>query len=158
MARTSTFGYTNTDTNEATMNSYALNVPSNYALLEDEPNQVIIDNKTAPLDQQELITYMAKPVNSVNTRATIQHPSGIKGGIQYVVKVEEVLSTVSTEDENFRVDEPITAYLTVRHPKSGNITSSTITTVVERLLSACRTDSGDWRWDDLMRSAIKPTE
>lgn len=54
------------------------------------------------------------------------------------------------------MDEPVVAYLTIRHQKSGNVTPAIIADVVSRVIGACMRTNGTWRFDDLMRSALSP--
>lgn len=158
MAKTSTFGFTNCDTTTRSYDDCTLGVTTNYALLSDEPTQVIFDNKCAPLDQQEIITYQARVLPRVNTSSNLvnNYPSQLSGGMQYVIKVEELLSTKDTT-AGTRIDEPIVMYLTVKHPRSGNISASALTTVFNRLKGAIIKADGTYRWDELMRLSLKPT-
>lgn len=158
MAINSKFGFTNTVVSEAKVSPIKLGMTTNYALTEDEPTSCVLSNVTAPIDQGELISYKCQSVKNVSTSQDILYPNKVQAGIQYVVKVEDILSTTSDTDPTFRVDTPIVAYLTIRHPKDGAITSDMIATVVARLLGACRKDDGTWRFDDLMRSSLRPTE
>jgi hypothetical protein len=153
---TSSFGFSNKTVSENAIAPVAIGVTSNYAKIEDEPTAVVLSNRTCPLDQGELVTYRVNDVNKVSTSQTIQNPSRVRNGVQYVAKVEEILRTTDN-DGNIICDEPIVAYLTIRHQKSGNITAAIITEVVTRLLGAIQKADGSYRWDDLMRSAIVPT-
>lgn len=159
MAITSTFGYTNTSTTSRAYDDYTLGITTNYGLKEDEPDRVIVDNNRAPMDQAEIVTYQGMPIPRVNTTKYLvnNHPSGIPGGVQYVIKVEELLSTRDSATGS-RIDEPIVMYLTVKHPRSGNITSTIITEVFNRLKGALMLSDGTYRWDDLMRLSMKPTQ
>jgi hypothetical protein len=159
MAKQSTFGFTNVDTTQRSYNDYTLGVTTNYALLSDEPTQVILDNKCAPLDQQEIITYQARVLPRVNTSSYLinNYPTKLDGGMQYVIKVEELLSTTDNT-LGTRIDEPIVMYLTVKHPRSGNISASALTTVFNRLKGAILKSDGTYRWDELMRLSLKPTD
>lgn len=157
MAKTSSFGFTNkTASSKVTITPVDLLVCDNYALKEDEPTSVVEDNKTCPLDQPEMIHYICRDIPQVNSSIVNQYPAPVKNGVQYIVTVEELLST-RDDSIGYRVDDPIVASLTIRHTKSGNITSNDIQTVVSRLLGACYKTDGTSRFDDLMRSALKPS-
>jgi len=156
MARVSAFGFTNTTPGSNTVTPIALGLTSNYALADEDANNAILNNKTAPIDAEELITFRSRSIAQVNTDLNIQYPSPVKGGIQYQVQVEDVLTTTDTADASFRVDEPIVALLTIRHPKSGNIGSTQIAAVMNRLLGCIMKSDGTWRFDDLMRGAERP--
>lgn len=157
MALTSSFGFTNNAASTKPMTPTNLKVVDVYALKADEPTQVTLDNKTCPLDKGEVLNYMCTDLKRVSTAVDIQHPAEVTTGVQYVIKLDEVLTTTSDSDSEYRVDEPVVAYLTIRHQKSGNITNDLIGQVVTRLIGACRREDGSWRFDDLMRSALKPT-
>lgn len=156
MAKMTTFSFTNTSESEVTLKPIALGLISNYALVTDEPSEVRLDNKTAPLDQGEIVSFKAREIPKVATSLKNYYPAPVTTGIQYVIEVEEMLTTTVDSDATYRVDEPITAYLTIRHPKSGNITQAHITEVLQRLIGACLDDEGNWRFEELMRSALKP--
>jgi hypothetical protein len=156
MAKTSTFGFTNTAAGSHDITPPALGLTSNYALAEEDANNAILNNKTAPIDAEEIVTFRSRGIAQVNTDLNIQYPSKVKSGIQYQVQVEDVLMTTDSDDASFRVDEPIVALLTIRHPKSGNINSQIVGTVVNRLLACLMKADGTWRFDDLMRGAERP--
>lgn len=157
MAKTTNFGFSNNTASATTISPIALGLMTNYALVTDEPSEVRLDNKTAPLDQGEIVSFKSREIPKVATSLKNYYPAPVTTGIQYVVEVEEMLTTTVDSDATYRVDEPITAYLTIRHPKSGNITQDHIVQVIQRLVGACLNDSGEWRFEELMRSALKPT-
>jgi hypothetical protein len=134
---------------------YALGLTTNYAVVTDEPQEVLLDNRTAPLDQQELISFRFRKIGSVNSELNIQNPSPVKAGVQYAVQIEE---TVREQlGDNTYVDHPVVMYLTVRHHLSGAITASVLQETFERLLSALRRESDNsYRFEDLVRGALRP--
>lgn len=158
MSLTSSFGFTNVVVSGHTVAPIDIGPVTNYALKQDEPTSVVMDNKTCPLDQGELLTYKCQDIPKVTTSQLIHNPAKVAAGVQYVIKLEEILRTTSSTDSSFIVDEPVVAYLVVRHQKSGNITSDIVSGIAERLLGACRKEDGTWRFDELMRSALKPVE
>lgn len=158
MANTSKFGYTNTDKLTATTSMVDMKMHSLYAKVEDEPTSAVMSNKTCPLDQGELITYRAQPVDRVSSSQKIQFPAQQRNGVQYVIKCEEILRTTDA-DGKVIMDEPVVAYLTIRHQTTSNITDALITEVVSRVLGAAYDKTaGCYRWGDLMRSALVPVE
>lgn len=156
MALTSAFRFTNTSDGTQKITQKAIGITTNYASIQEDASTAVLNNKTAPIDAEEIVTYRSKSIPKVDTDLNIQYPSPVKAGIQYQIMVEDTLSTTDSADPTFRVDEPIVAQLTIRHPKSGNITSNIIGSVVVRLLSAAMKADGTWRFDDLMRGAEKP--
>lgn len=158
MAKSSKFGFTNTTAStKVTITPIDVKVVDNYALKEDEPTRVVEDNKTCPLDQPEVVSFMCRDIPHVNTSIVNQYPAPVSNGVQYIISLEEILSTTDDTVPGYRVDDPIVASLTIRHPKSGNITANHIQTVLNRLLGMCYKTDGTSRFDDLMRSALKPS-
>lgn len=138
-----------------TTQEYTLGLTSNYAIVTDEPNMVLLDNRTSSLDQQELLSFRYRKIGSVNTDLNIQNPSPVKGGVQYAVQLEEVVR--ETLGDGTVIDHPIVMYLTVRHHLSGAITSAALAETLERLLSSLRRESDNsYRFDDLVRGALRP--
>lgn len=156
MSKVSAFGFTNATAGSNTLTPLALGLTTNYAVKADTATEAVLNNKTAPIDVEELVSYRSRDIQTVNTNLNIQYPSPVKSGIQYQIAVEDTLSTTDTVDADFRVDEPIVMTLTVRHPKSGNIGNTQVATVFTRLISALMKTDGTWRFDDLMRSAERP--
>lgn len=155
----SEFKYTNvTNLTTNTVTGYALGLVSNYAVVKDEPDEVILENKTTPLDCEEIITYRGRKIPKVSTSLTVANPAPVKAGVQYQIQVEECLRTTDDTDPDLIIDEPIVAYLTIRHPKSGHITTNVIEKVLKRLLSAIYRDDASSRLDDIMRLALRPTK
>lgn len=157
MSKQSSFGFTNTDVGQNTVTPLDLGLTGNYATTTEAANQAVLNNKTAPIDLQEVISFRSEDIANLKANAVnIQYPSPVKQGVQYSVMVTDTLSTTDTSDASFRVDEPIQVTLSFRHPKSGNITSSQVSTVFLRAISALMKEDGTWRFDDLMRGAEKP--
>jgi hypothetical protein len=156
MAKTSSFGYQNADASTQTVALKSLHLTSNYALTAEDANNAVLSNRTAPIDAEELVTFRTRNIASVNTDLNIQNPSKVKSGIQYQVQLEDTLVTTDTDDASFRVDEPVVALLTIRHPRSGNITEAHIGEIFVRLISSLMKEDGSWRFADLMRGAERP--
>lgn len=142
-----------------------INPLQNYALVEDEPNSCSLTNTATPLDLGEKLTYGCREIPEVACGLRNQHPTKTKGGVQYQVKLETLLSVTDSNDSTYREDLPIVAYLTIRHPRSGAIKTSDVNEVVARMLSAAWKGTTDAngnnhnqsRFGDLMRSALRPT-
>lgn len=156
MAKVSQFGFTNTTDSANSITMKALGLTSNYALTEEDATNAILSNTTAPLDAEEIVTFRTRKINQVNTDLVIQNPPKVSSGVQYQVQLEDVLVTTDSADPSFRVDEPIVALLTIRHPKSANFTDANVATIVTRLVSCLMKSDGTWRFSDLMRGAERP--
>lgn len=156
MAKTSAFMYTNTTASTHDITPVLLGVTTNYALSTDKADEAVLNNKTAPIDAMEIISYRSRDIAKINHGLNLQNPSPVKGGIQYGAQVEETLVTTDTSDASFRLDEPIVVSITIRHPKSGNIGNPQVGEAVNRAVSALKRSDGTWRFDDLMRGAERP--
>jgi hypothetical protein len=156
MARTSSFGFTNTTAGSNTVTPLKLGLTSNYALARDNDDVVDLNNKTAPISQEELITFRSRKVKDIPTQITVNNPAPVKEGIEYGIKLEEILQTVDSGDASFVVDDPITCTVTFRHKRSGYVTNQHVATVFLRAISSLMKEDGTWRFDDLMRSAERP--
>jgi hypothetical protein len=156
MSKVSSFGFTNSTASTNLVTPQELGLASNYALMSDQADVVTLNNKTAPIDQEEIISYRSRVTGNVNSNLNIQYPAPVKSGIEYSIRIDELLSTTDTADPDFRIDEPIVCTIAFRHPRSGNITNAIVAQVMTRAISSLRRADGTWRFDDLMRSAERP--
>lgn len=150
-----TFGFTNKTASTHTITPVNIDPVSVYAKTEDTATSCALKNKTAPLSQGELLSYQCTEINSVSTKQNIVNPAKTTAGVQYIVRLDEILRTTDPNGD-YIVDEPIVMYLTVRHPNSSYITASHIAEVFTRLCGALQRDDGTYRFDDLMLSALAP--
>lgn len=154
---TSSFAFTNKTAGQ-TVGTTAIGITSNYAKTSDEPTEATLSNKTASLDQGEIITYRCRDIQQVSTNQQVLYPARVLNGVEFGARVDELLRTTD-EAGNIICDEPVVATLTIKCPKSSNIKSDVITEVVTRLLGACYDQTAKkYRWDDLMRSSLVPTQ
>lgn len=155
MPYTKSYGFTNNDDNTHYVSPKKLGLVTNYAKLQDSPDACVMTNKTSPLDQGELVTIRYQKLEKVSTSQDLAHPMPERAGVQYVYKVEDILRVT---DENGVVvsDEPIIAYLTIRHQRTGNVDKQAIMQVVQRVLGVCISDEGTSRFEDTMRGDCSP--
>lgn len=156
MAKTSNFQFTNTSELGTAVTPISLGLVSNYAVTAETANSSTLSNKTAPLDAEEIILFRSRYIPQVETQLSVQNPSKVKGGVQYTAQLEDVLVTTDDTDASFRIDDPMVVNLTIRHPRSGNITSAHVQTLIKRLLGSLIKSDGSWRFDDLIRGAERP--
>lgn len=156
MSTTSSFSFTNT-TAGGTVSTTAIAVGSNYGKVLDSAEEVRVNNKTCALDQSEMISYRCRDLNTVNGLVKPVYPARVTNGIEFGVRVDELLRTVDANGIAL-CDEPIVATLSFKTPKSSHITDAVVTQVFERLLGACYDQTGKkYIWNDLMRSVLDPT-
>lgn len=157
MAITTEFKFTNkTATTHKAVSLLNMGETSNYALIEDEPTVTKLSNKTAPVDQGEVITYRGKYIPTVNTDLRLPNGQKISSAVQYQIKLDADCVSTDSSDLTWRQDDPVVCYLTIMHPVSGYVTNAIVGEAVTRLISACQREDGTWRFDDLMRNALKP--
>lgn len=152
----SSFGFKNSETG-ATVPTTNVKLVDNYARIMDEPTEARLNNLTAPVDQGELVTLRCRKVARVATEQQIMYPARIEAGVEYGIRIDEILRTV---DPTGRIvcDEPIVASITIKHPLSSNISDEIVTQVFNRLLGCCYDQTNTkYRWSDLMRQALLPT-
>lgn len=160
MAITSAFKYTNTTaTTGKSVSLYDMSETTNYALVQDEPTRVELNNVTTPINAGEILSYRCKKVPTVRTNLEMPKNTTLTNkGIQYAIQLEADLVTTDSADPTYRQDDPVVMYLTVTHPLSGYVSDALLGQHLSRLISACQKEDGTWRFSELMRSALKPTE
>jgi hypothetical protein len=156
MAKVSNFTYSNTTDSSHTIAPKLLGLVSNYSLTGDVADVVTLNNKTADIDSEEIVQIRSRYAEKVNNLVNVMYPAPVAKPIEYSVRLEDILKVTDTADASFRVDEPISCTIAIRHNKSGNITNAIVAAVVVRALSAFVKADGTWRFDDLMRSAERP--
>lgn len=153
----STFAFTNTEEGGA-ITSQKLSMVTNYTKTSDEPTEATYNNRTCPVDQSEIISYRCSDIAQVNTVQQVMYPARVLNGVSFGVRLDELLRT--TDDAgNIVCDEPIVATLTIKCPKSSNMTYNIINTVFLRLIGSLYDETtGQMRWNDLIRSGLTPVE
>lgn len=161
MAITKTWGYSE-DVKKTSAQKYLSKIApaTAFGLLNDSADSCCLINDLSSVDLGEKLTYSCRSIPTVASGLSNSYPGRVQDGVQYQIKLDEQLSLQSSDDPTYREDIPITAYLTIRHPRNGNITNGDIETIVLRVLSACYKGTGTEitpRFGDLMKSALKPT-
>lgn len=155
MALSSSFGFTDEAT-DINVKPSELLVVSGFGTKVDDPEEYSCTNKECPVDQQELVTFQCKEVKNIASKLVNQFPPEVKGGVQYVVRLDELLKTTSSTDDTWRVDDPIVMYLTIRHPLTNRITPTHLSTCLKRLMGSMLDGTGAFRFTELMKSALRP--
>lgn len=150
----SAFGFTNTSANTHPATPVLIKPVTVYGKKEDTPTSCRLVNKTTPSTQGEILSYQCTNIKTVNTVQTVRNPAPISDGVQYIVRLDEILRT--TYADGTLLDEPIVVSLSIRHQMSDNVTNDLVSQCVLRLLGACMRTDGTYRFDDLMRSVLAP--
>lgn len=159
MSIVKTWGYDTNTAADTAITPSSVNPVSDFALIIDEPTECRLQHQQA-VDNVEQISYQCKDIPSVLTTAKSVHPTPVKTGVQYTVRLDEQLKLTSSDDPTYAETVPVVAMLVIRHPKNANITVSDIETVHKRLVGASYKEvSGtvSSRFGDLMQSALRPT-
>lgn len=156
MAKSSSYQFSNTTASTHPVTPKVLGVTTNYALQGDAADVVTLNNKTAPIDAEEVIQYRSRTLEKPNWLVPVLNPPKVMRTIEYSTRIDAILTTTDSSDASFRVDEPITCSISIRHPKSGNFTNALVAEMFVRSISTLLRSDGTWRFDDLMRSAERP--
>lgn len=159
MALVKSFGFTNTKVNEnvTVLKPVDINPVTDYAERVNSSDDCQYVNNSSPIDQSEVISFKTADLKQVNQPQTNLYPPTVPAATQFVVKVDELLSVTDDNNADYRVDLPISAYLTVRFNKSGQISADDLQVVVNRLIGMMYKDDGSSRIPELMRQCIRPT-
>lgn len=153
MAKTTSWGFTNTSQLTTGIKPNVLNLFSEYSRKELGDGQTAYINLTSPNETMERITVKAKEIPNVKIAKNIAYPAKVQTGCQYSVQVEDILSTTDSADPAYRVDEPLAITLTIRHAQSSNITSAHVEAAVCRALGALYYADGSSRIPRLCRQS-----
>lgn len=126
-----------------------------YATREDEPQSCTIVNTTTPIDQPEVLTFQCGTLKRVPSKIVNQYPAPVETGVQYGVRLDELLRVTSDGGEEM-FDLPMTATITFRHPSNAAITAGTVELMLSRLIGALYKSDTETRINDMMRMAIRP--
>lgn len=157
MAISSTFSFTNnTEMSNVTVKPVDLKPTTLYGVTEDTATSCCLANKTCKSGRRELLSYQGTDIPKVSTRNTILNPGKVTSGRNVIVRLDEVLTT---EDGNGAViqDDPIVLMLQIRTTNSPYVSADHISQCFKRLVGACMTEDGAFRFNDLLMSALRPT-
>lgn len=163
MAITGKFSYTNNELTGEAIQPVVVDPLSNYALIEDEPNRCVMQNRTGEVDQIERLIYQKGDVKNVPLSFPNPNASSTAANTQYGIKLESLYRKSSSTDDTYIVDDAVTVALTIKHPNDKAITPDVVYTVIQRLLGSLygpdkSIESIKSRLDDLRRGALKPTK
>lgn len=164
MASTTTFGYTDTVQTPKNIAVPDLSYVQDFAIVRDTPDEVILTNRTCPIDQPETIRFGYQGIANVyaNTGIDPAYTSVTKRGVSLVLQVNDILRVTEQSADGgttlSTVDLPISSHLVVRAPLNQYVTSNLVMQVVKRAISSLfatgKTD--DSRLNALLRHALAP--
>lgn len=152
---TSSLGFTNDTPNAGTMPYPGIALSTSYGTILNGADEVRLRNATGPVDQREVLSYRARDIKSVNTVNKIYYPSRVQSGVEFGVRLDEVLRT---KDSNGFIicDEPIVLSISFKAPLSSNMSNDILTTIFERAYAAVLDESGKPDWLGIMTGALNP--
>lgn len=165
MAVTTSFGYVDTNTTPKNLAIPDLSYVKDFAVTKDDADEVIITNRTSPIDQPETFRFGYQSVANVYTNTGIDpsYMSVTKRGVSLVAQVNDILRVTCENSENSCnmsiIDLPLTAHVVVKVPLSQYITADTVQTVVNRAIASLYDtgSTGTTRLDAMLRHALMPT-
>lgn len=146
----------NTESQSNSLNGISLALKDNYVLKKEDPDEVIIGNTTAALDQPENISYRFQNIEHVTGPVKLAYPAPNNSGVKYNVRIDNILR--ETLESGTIIDHPISIQLTVMHELSSAITNDIIKAEFQRLMGAIWNDTASkYRFMEMARGAIQPT-
>lgn len=137
-----------------------LGLVTNYALILEDPGHVQIENKTAPIDCPEALTFKGMFTQNPSSELSFKPKASVAGPeaySQFLVKLDAVASTIDDTTNVVVEQNVVSAYLVVRAPRTAAISDADVRTIVDRLYQATKHDDGTDRIPDLRRLSLRPT-
>lgn len=158
MAITANWGFTNNTDSTHVVTPKVMDTASSFAVVTDDPGKCVLKNTTCPIDQVEVLTYMASDIATVNQTDKNLYPPRVQDGRAVTVKLEDKLRLSSSVDDTFIVDLPGSVNVTWRFTKSKYMTAEHLLLLFQRLAGAIQDDlnSGSSRLGDLMMMQLNP--
>lgn len=157
-------GYQDTPISGVTVLNYKrglVNFGSDFNLIVDEPEEVILTNITSPLDRPEKFRFGYSQLKDIykgtEIHPNVQAPS--KRGVSVLVQLTNTISEIDTTT-NSRVDLPMSAHIVLKFPASKEVTAALVEEQIGRLLSGMY-ETGSLthtRLNSMMRGSLLPKD
>lgn len=165
MSKSISYGYVDTPipgVGELSLPRAVVNFSSDYRTREDEPDNVILTNLTAPQGKPESFRFAYSEVADVYKGTNIEPAlrTQTKRGVQVLVRVDETWQVKDSADPTYEVALPVSAHLVLKIPNSDMITSEQVEYLVGRLVSGLFNsgETGTDRLTSLLRGSLKPSK
>jgi hypothetical protein len=116
-----------------------LDFASDYALQSEEPNEVVMVNKTsASLSPKETIRYARSVVNNIyqnNKNIASARQSPVKSGVQIMAEIETIYTAVN-DVSGEEYDVPCKGRIVLRVPNSSFVTEDMLADILNRTIAA----------------------
>lgn len=162
MARTTSFGYTDSIATPVNQPRIDLSYAADFLVQSESPTQVVLANRTSPLDQLEVITLQYRNVSDIYQSVPSIDPSAYaisRAGRTVTAIVQDVARTVDSGDPTFRQDLPVRATVSLAAPLNSDITNDQLLSVIMRAVSAWFNNLTvtSVRTGELVRGGMKPS-
>lgn len=164
MAITTSFGYTDTNSKSKNIAIPDLSYTTDFAVTKDGSDEIILTNRTSPIDQPETIRFGYQNVANVYAGTGIDpsYMSVTKRGVSLVAQVNDILRVTCAEDTTCMpqvIDLPISAHIVVKVPLNQYVNADVAMSVVNRAISSLY-GTGEVttaRLGAMLRHALAPT-
>lgn len=148
-----TFAFTNktknTNITSDVFSFYSLGLGTNYAKRPNGNDSVSYDNKTAPDDQTELLTWKCQDIKKVDSPIKNYYPAKVQNGVQIQAQAAELASETI---DGVRCDYPVVCSIQLRTCKG--MPENLLEEVIERNISMFYDNSGKFRLPDAIRHSL----
>lgn len=165
MAITTSFGYTDSIGTTKNIAIPDLSYTTDFAITKEVADEVVLTNRTSPIDQPETIRFGYQNVANVyaNTGIDPSYMSVSRRGVSLVAQVNDILRVSCDGGENACnlsiIDLPMTAHIVVKVPLIQYVTAELAMGTVNRAISSLY-DTGKTstsRLEAMLRHALTPT-
>jgi len=143
-----------------TMPVDVLNFGTDWRVIKDEPNEVIITNLTTPLDKPSIYRFTWRKVNDAYKQAGIATPANPPTYTQVMIQYSEIKTEVDSVDATYEKDMVFEAHTVIKVPNNTLVTAQVVLELLQRLsagyYSTGVVDSG--RLQAILRGSLVPSE
>lgn len=164
MPATTSFGYVDSIDKAKSLAIPDLNWSVDFAVTKNDANEVVLTNKTSPLDQPETFRFGYQSIANIynNTGIDPSFMAVSKRGVSLVSQVNDILRVSCNSEDGcklVRIDLPIESHVVLKSPINEYITADVALAVVLRAVSGLfPTGSVEaTRLNAMLRHALMPT-
>lgn len=164
MSKVLTYGYTDTPVSGVSNLSLprpVVNFGVDYRVREDEPDQAIVTNLTAPQGKPEKFRWAYSEVQDVYRGTDIEPAlrTQTKKGVQILCQLTETWNVTDSADATYNVALPVSAHIVLKIPNSDVITVDNVQYLIGRLISGLYETGSDntSRLQSMLRGSLLPS-
>lgn len=159
MAITPTWNYTAAE-GSFTPSLGKLAVSADFALKDQSAGEVVLTNKTSPVDAPETLRFATTRINNIyaNTGIDKAYQSLSKEGVSLLIQDNTILRLIDGTTLASVADLPISCHIVVKYPRHPEITEDKVLAAIKRNFSSCFSDADtSARVKELIRGSLKPS-